>query len=468
MKKTSFHPLVASSFILISLSLACSSAPKGGSGAKNLTDAPSQGSKQTPGGIPWIGSINVHRGTLDNGLKYLVIEDFRSPTFAYHTWFNVGSRDEQVKRTGLAHLFEHMMFKGTAKYPQGQFDGKLEAAGVEGLNAFTSHDYTAYVQELPDDKLDLIAELESDRMRNLIVNDESFKTEVLVVQNERRARAENSPDGLMLHALFALTFTKHPYTWPVIGHQEDLDSMTAQDAEAFYKSHYAPNNATVVIVGAVTLDQAKRTLQKYYGKLPKVELQRIPIEPEPPQTGLRRKRMPLNIQVEKIMMSFHIPNVEHEDTPALAMIQSVLSSGNSSRLHQSLVETGIATGAYAEAMENKDPGMFVVGATLQRGKSAAQAESVLVRELEKLSKSPVGQDELERAKNQMSFGLYEAMSSAGSLARILGSSEAVGGGFEKATERFYRTLKVTPQEIQAVAAKYLKPKLRNVVTGVPK
>jgi zinc protease len=199
--------------------------------------------------LPFIGGFEVHRYVLDNGLKLMIVEDHSSPTFAYHTWFRVGSRDEKVKYTGLAHLFEHMMFKGTTVHPPGEFDRLLERAGAEGENAFTSHDYTAYVQEMPKSELDLIVRLEADRMVNLVVDEKSFKTETEVVQNERRFRTENSPDGTLTQILFETAFTKHSYHWPVIGYQEDLERMSAQDAFSFYKTFYNPNNAVVVVVG---------------------------------------------------------------------------------------------------------------------------------------------------------------------------------------------------------------------------
>ncbi|NDG83730.1 MAG: insulinase family protein, partial [Proteobacteria bacterium] len=196
--------------------------------------------------IPFAGNFSLRRARLPNGLKILILKDPSSPTFAYQTWFNVGSRNEVAGKTGLAHLFEHLMFKGTTHHKEGEFDALLEQAGAEGENAFTSNDHTAYVQELPDTRFDLITDLEADRMVNLIVNDASFKTEREVVQNERRFRKENSAEGTMYQTLFETSFSEHPYHWPVIGYEQDLNAMTAQDARDFYERFYSPDRATVV------------------------------------------------------------------------------------------------------------------------------------------------------------------------------------------------------------------------------
>ena len=237
----------------------CSSGPEVKSAAPDLN------------AVPLVGNFLVHRYTLDNGLRLLVVEDHTSPTFAYQTWFRVGSRDEVVGRTGLAHLFEHMMFKETKLHKDGEFDKLLEAAGAEGENAFTSRDYTAYVQELPSTKLDLIMSLESDRMVGLEVNDQLFKTELEVVQNERRFRNENSPDGTMYQEIFDASFTKHPYHWPVIGYQEgprydDLRATTHRWRSTALTT--APTTRRSWSSGDVKPDEVlAKVTQKYYGAI---------------------------------------------------------------------------------------------------------------------------------------------------------------------------------------------------------
>jgi zinc protease len=449
----------ASALLLASLgTIGCSGAkPKGAT-----VSAPA------PGGIPLVGAFKVHRFSLENGLRLLVVEDHSSPTFAYQTWFRVGSRDEVPGLTGLAHLFEHMMFKGTTTYKEGEFDRILETAGAEGENAFTSRDYTAYVQEMPADKLDLIAKLESDRMVNLVVNEESFKTEREVVQNERRFRNENSPDGLMYQELFGLSFEKHSYRWPVIGYDQDLAAMKGDNALAFYRSHYSPNHATVVITGDVTPDQALAAVKKHYSALKPQEAAPHEIPTEPAQAAVRRKQLKLNIQVEKLMMGYHIPGILHEDMPKLDVLGSILAGGKSSRLHRALVETGIATGIETYDLEDKDPSLFVVEASLQKGKRASQAEAVILREVAKIARQGVRAEEVERAKNRANFAFYESMNTNPERARFLGHYEAVAGDFQSGLEFFQKIQEVTAADVQAVAKAHLDANNRNVITGVSK
>jgi zinc protease len=449
--------------VVLSLSLAglgflsgCASSPKA------LTPPSNIQAEQ----IPLVGAYKVSRFTLPNGLRLLVVEDHSSPTFSYQTWFRVGSRNEVPGRTGLAHLFEHMMFKETSHYKEGQFDRMLEEAGAEGENAFTSWDYTAYVQELPKAQLDLIAKLESDRMVNLEVNENAFKTEREVVQNERRFRNENSPSGTLWQELFGLAYQVHPYHWPVIGYQADLEAMTAEDARSFYKSYYCPNHATVVVSGDVSPNEVLATVQKYYGHLTPENPAPHDIPQEPEQTSARRKQVKLNIQVEKLMMAYHVPSVISEDDPALNVLEALLTGGKSARLRRALVDTGIASSAEASMLEMKDPGLFVLEVNLQKGKRATQAEAVVLREIQRLGKRGVGPTELERAKNRQDFYFYSGLDSNSERTSFLGRYEALAGNFEEGIKVHQKVRSVTSDDIVRVIHKYFSPKNRTVVTGV--
>ncbi|HUP55876.1 MAG TPA: pitrilysin family protein [Bdellovibrionota bacterium] len=466
------HRQISACLVSLALFAGCSSAPR-------LPDGtPRPGSHEV---VSLIGSSKVHRYTLDNGLRLLVVEDHSSPTFAYQTWVRVGSRDEVRGRTGLAHLFEHMMFKGTTKHPNGEFERTLDAAGAEGTNAYTTRDYTVYVQELPVasrqgkekdpkaiDSLDLIMSLESDRMVNLIVNDQSFKTEVEVVQNERRMRYENNPDGMLYHTLWETAFTTHTYRTPVIGLAEDLAAMSSEDARAFYKSYYSPNHATIIVSGDVDPDEVHEKARKHFGLLPRAESPVRVIDAEPPQTAPRRKALKLPQQTEKLFIAYHIPSVMHEDIPALGMLSMVLGSGRTSRLYRALVETGIATDVGVDQMDDKDPSLFLVSATLQKGKRAAVAESVILKEIARISRDPVSSAELERAKNRMSFWFVAGLDSNNEKAHYLGHYETVAGDFQHGLRLYKSTLAATPEQIQAAAAKYLDARNRTTVTGAPK
>lgn len=414
------------------------------------------------------GNFEVKKIIFKNGLKLLILKDSSSPTFAYQTWFNVGSRNESVGKTGLAHLFEHMMFKGTKNHKEGEFDSILEKAGAEGENAFTSNDHTVYIQELPKEHIGLIIDLESDRMVNLIVNDQSFKTEREVVQNERRFRKENSPEGTLYQTMFETAFVDGAYHWPVIGYEQDLNMMTAQDARDFYEKYYSPDRATIVVVGDVNVSDVIRKVEKSYGSLAPKNTSDNDIKKESEQNAQRRKRVPLNIQSEKLWMAYKIPEATHGDTATFEVIQGLLSDGMNSRLNRALVDTGIATNVSSGSFAMKDPGLFVVMTNLQKGKNANLAESIILRELERLKNKPVSDEELQRAKNVIRFHFYEKLATASGKANFLGESETRLGGFEAGLALQNEIMKVTPEKITQVMKQYFNSKKLTVITGVPK
>jgi zinc protease len=417
---------------------------------------------------PFVGAFNVKEYQLSNGLKVLIVEDHRSPTFAYQTWFNVGSRDEIPGQTGLAHLFEHMMFKATKNFKKDDFQKMLEKEGVSGLNAFTGHDYTAYIQELPSHAFDLIAKLESDRMANLIVDDAAFKTETEVVQNERRFRNENSPDGMMYQEIFGTAFSQHSYKWPIIGYEQDLKNMTSEYARKFYKNFYTVNHATIIIVGDVKPGEAIETIKKYYGSYQPQDLPPQSITAEPQQIAPKRKQLSFNIQVEKLMVGYHIPEFRHTDAPAIEVLKEALSGGNSSRLYRALVDTGVSSSVGAFGVDSKDPSLLVFIANMQAKKKATQAENIILKEVSKIANKSISDDEIIRAKNRIAFAFYSELASAGAKARFIGQVESIAGSFKAGLEHMERIKSITPSQVQAAAIKYLDPKNRTVITGVPK
>jgi zinc protease len=418
--------------------------------------------------IPLVGDFKLKRVILPNGLKLIILKDDTSPTFAYETWFNVGSRNEVVGKTGLAHLFEHLMFKGTTHHKEGEFDSLLEQSGVEGENAFTSNDHTAYVQELPKDRLDLIMGLESDRMVNLIVNDDSFKTEREVVQNERRFREENSPEGTLYNTLFGSSFLVHPYHWPVIGYEQDLNIMNAQDARDFYEKHYSPDHATVVVVGDVDEEEVLKKVEKYYGSIPAKNVADVPPTPEPEQTAQRRKKMVLPIQVEKLMMVYKIPPFADPVSPVFEVIQAILTDGMNSRLNRALVDSGISANVSSGSFSLKDPGLFSFFVDMQKGKTASVAEPIILREIERLKANPVGDEELKRAKNLIRFEFYERLATSNGKAHFIGEGETTYGNVQDAITARDQIQTVTAQQVQDAVNKYFDTTKLTVVVGVPK
>ncbi len=418
--------------------------------------------------IPMIGNFKAKRAVFPNGLKLVFLKDTSSPTFAYQTWFNVGSRNEVVGKTGLAHLFEHLMFKGTKNHKEGEFDALLERAGEEGENAFTTTDHTTYLQELPKKELDLIVGLESDRMVNLIVNDESFKTEREVVQNERRLRKENSPEGQMYQNLFETAYTVNPYHWPVIGYEQDLNLMNAQDARDFYERYYSPDRATIVVVGDLDEDDLYDAVDKAYGKIPARRTPDNPITQEPEQTAQRRKRMSLNVEVQKLWMAYKIPESSSPETPVIEVIQGILAEGKNSRLDRALVDSGISTSISAGSLNLKDPGLFLIDTDLQKGKTTTLAEPIILRELERLKNNLVTQEELTRVMNVMDFHFYAGLVNTHGKATFIGQSESQLGSLEASLDLQNKIHGVTPEMIQAAAQKYFNTSGLTVIVATPK
>lgn len=419
------------------------------------------------GTTKFVGSSKVHRFKLPNGLKVLVLEDHSSPTFAYHVWYNVGSKDEVRGHTGLAHFFEHLMFKGTKNHKDGEFDRALESAGAEGENAFTSRDYTGYIQSLPKDKLDLIVSLEADRMNNLLVSEEGVKTEREVVQNERRFRKENSPDGQLYERLYQIAYTKHNYQWPVIGYEADLIAASRESFENFYKRFYAPNNATVVVVGDVDPGKVIATVEKYYGPLKASKIDRKEPPKEPEQTAERSETKPLKVEVEKLMLGYKSVDVNSPDMPALEVLRGVLAEGKGSRLYRKLVDAGIATEADIENSEARFPGLFIFFVNMQKGKTAQQAITVIENEIKNVIAGKVTKEEIARAVAMHRFGVYDTMASNYRKAHFLGFYETVAGRFERGVEILEGVKRIDAKELARVAKKYLRKESRNVLVGVP-
>lgn len=423
--------------------------------------------------VPLIGPSAVTRYIFANGLRLLVAEDHSSPTLAFQTWFKVGSSDEVRGRTGLAHFFEHMMFKETKNLKDGEFHKILESSGVVGKNAFTRHDYTAYIAQIPKDNLELIAKVESDRMVNLVVNPHVFKIEKEVVQNERRFRTENSPDGIMAQELFQLAFDYHPYRWPVYGYQKDLEEMSADDALQFYRAHYGPAQATLVVVGDVNPESTKEIVQRYYGNLSDISRVSHPIPAEPPQQSPRSKDLKLNIQAEKLLIGYRVPGMGHEDNAALEVIKTILAGSKSSRLYRALVESGISSSVEINDFEEKDPTLFTIATNLQKSRKGQKerstiAERSISKEIKHLIKKGPTADELERVRNRAAFNLFENLGSNLDKAIFLGFYETLAGDFSYGLKLNRRIQLVSSTTVQSVAKKYFSLNNRTVIRGIPK
>ncbi len=405
---------------------------------------------------------------LSNGMKVLITEVPKAPVATVQVWYKVGSRNEVMGRAGLSHMLEHMMFKGTAKYPKGSFSRIIRKnGGVD--NAFTSQDFTAYFENLAADRVELALELEADRMQGLVLDMNELKTEREVVKEERRLRTEDDPQGALVEALFAQAYLSHPYHWPVIGWFGDLDAMTLDDLQRHYDTFYSPNNATLIIVGDVKADTLLPTIKQLFEPIPRGPEPKAIAAMEPEQRGERRFLLKRDAQVPFVMMGYRVPNYTSEDSYALDVLESILSHGKSSRLYQSLVyeqKSSLAVGAEYGLLQT-DPGLFYFYALVSPGQKVETVEEALHKEIKRLQTDPPTEQELQRAKNQVESARVFEQDSNFRHAMLLGQAETVGAGWRKVDQFLERIRAVTTKDVQRVARQYLTEDNRTVGTLIP-
>ncbi|MBK9307247.1 MAG: insulinase family protein [Nitrospira sp.] len=405
---------------------------------------------------------------LSNGMKVLLVEVPKAPVATVQVWYRVGSRNEVMGRAGLSHMLEHMMFKGTVKYPKGSFSRIIRKnGGVD--NAFTSHDFTAYFENVAADRVPLALELEADRMQGLTLNNAEFQTEREVVKEERRLRSEDDPQGALVEALFAQAYMSHPYHWPVIGWFADLDAMTLEDLQRHYDTFYSPNNATLVVVGDINADQLLPTIKRLFEPIPRGPSPKQSLRPEPDQRGERRFLLKREAQVPFVMMGFRVPNYSSDDSYALDVLESILSRGKSSRLYQSLVyeqKNSLSVGAEYSLMQT-DPGLFYFYSLVNPSAKVETIEVALQREITRLQSEPPSDEELQRAKNQIEASRTFEQDSNFRHAMLLGEAEMVGAGWRRIDQFVERIRAVTAKDIQRVARQYLTEDNRTLGILVP-
>jgi len=412
--------------------------------------------------------IEVTKVTLDNGLTVLVHEDHSLPVMVYHQWFRVGSKDERPGRTGLAHFFEHLMFKGTKKFPGKEFDRLIQANGGDN-NAFTSHDYTGYYFKLPPSKLELAIDIESDRMRNLLFDPKDVQSEREVVKEERRYRVDNSIPGFLWQNIFSTVYKVHPYRWPVIGYMKDLNAATIDDMKAFYKVHYAPNNAVIVVAGDIDTEETIKLIKKYYGEIPAQQLPKDDYKQEPPQQGGRVVNFKKDVQSATVAIVFQGPKAGEKDAYTLDVASTILSEGKSSRLHRRLVDrTQLMSSVSAYNYTPQEPGVFMVQGSMRPGKDREAAEKAIYGEIYKLRNRKVTKKELEKAKNQIMADYVNALKTVHNKARQIASNEVLFGDYTMFFKDLEKYRSVTAEDIQEAAKKYLKPQQRSVLRVLPK
>jgi zinc protease len=405
----------------------------------------------------------THEYTLGNGLKLIVKEDHRSPVVISQIWYKAGSIDEVNGRTGVAHVLEHMMFKGTAKVPGDEFSRRIAAAGGRE-NAFTSRDYTAYFQQLHKSRLPLAMELESDRMRNLVLTKEEFAKEIKVVMEERRLRTDDQPRALVHEKMMATSYQSHPYRYPVIGWMNDLENMSVDDAKEWYDRWYEPNNAVLVVVGDVNPKHVFALARKYYGHIEPgtvLPLDKRKPQTEPMQLGIKRLTVKAPAQLPYLAMGYHAPALRNPDTDwepyALEMLAGVLDGNESARLNKALVrEQRIASSAGAGYDSTaRGPGMFYLDGTPSEGKTVADLEAALREEVKKLVRDGVTEEELARVKAQVVAGHVFQLDSMFFQAMQIGQLESIGLSHRDEDTILKKLQAVTAEQVRDVAKKYL-------------
>ncbi len=409
----------------------------------------------------------VHEKILPNGLKVLLLEEHKAPVAVFQVWYRVGSRNEQLGKTGLAHMLEHLMFKGTQKIGPEEYSKIIQRNGGND-NAFTSDDGTTYFATMASDRLSVIVDLEADRMHNLTFDEAQFDPEHHVVLEERRLRTDNNPVAALFEQINSAAYSAHPYEWPTIGWMNDIAQVTREDALGFYHTYYEPGNAFIVCVGDFSTDELETQIDKAFSGVPPGDAPPPVRAVEPVQQGERRAVLKREAELPFVALAHHVPNLSSPDGPALEVLSAILGGGKSSRLHQHLVyEKRLAReiGTNFE-LTSVDPGLFFVYAQPLPGKATAEIEKQLLAELSDVQTKPVSDRELLKAKNTLEAGFVLGQDSLFYQALMLGQYE-LAGGWRQADSYVPSIRAVTAQDILRVARFYLTAPNRTVGTLEP-
>jgi len=406
---------------------------------------------------------------LKNGLRVLIAEDHNAPVFSVAISYNVGSRDERPGRTGFAHLFEHMMFKGSENVGPGEHFMLIFGSGGS-MNGTTDQDRTLYYDTLPANQLDLALFLEADRMRSLDITQANLDNQRNAVQEERRSGVDNQPYGKTFEAIDALAYKNFAYSHSVIGSMTDLNAASVADVAAFFRTYYAPNNAVMAIVGDIKSGETITKVRQYFEPIP-MQPAPTPVDmTEPAQTEERRQTIddPL-ARLPRIDISFHTPPSDSPDDDAIGVLASVLSNGRSSRMYESLVhQKQLTSNVSCFNTSPRGPGLFRVSATALPGKAMADVEAAIYVELEKVKSDAIAPWEMEKARNSVKRGVVGGMTSSLNRAVQLSQDALFYNDPNRINTRVERVNKVTAADVQRVAAKYLTPTNRSVVITNPK
>ncbi len=404
---------------------------------------------------------------LENGLKVVIIEEHKSPVVTFQIWYRAGSKYEPFGKSGLSHLLEHMMFKGTQKYTKKSLPRLIQANGGED-NAYTTEDYTMYFQIFPPDKIALSLDIESDRMKNLTIDPKEVSLEKDVVMEERRLDIEDNPENELFEEVIAIAFKVHPYRRPEIGWMSDIRSIERDDLFKYYKSFYSPDNAYIVIAGDIQRDAVIQAIQDAFGTLSTGAPIKKQKYSEPAQQGEKRIFLKREAELPYIIISYHVPNYLEEDSYALDLLDIILSGGKSSRLYKRLVydeKLAIDADSSYDGLHT-DPYLFFIDATVSPGKDVREVERTIYGEIERLKREPPSQSELQKAKNQIESSFIFDLDSVELLAEKYGDFEMIGDW--RLMDKYLEHIKkVEPDDIARVARKYLNEDNRTVGILVP-
>lgn len=418
--------------------------------------------------VPFGERLTIERFVLGNGLRVFVLSDHSAPVVSFQTWIPVGSSHETAGKTGQAHLLEHLMFGATRETPKGEFDRLLEAAGAE-TNAATWVDWTAYYENVPASELELVIRLEADRMRNLVLEDPEVISEKDVVLSERRDRVEDDVEGKASELLYALAFGEdHPYGWPTIGWQRDIEGFTTQDCLAFYRDHYAPDSALVVMVGDVDKAEAERLLTLYYSEIPPSGRRAFSDAAPRPQKEERRVEVELPTETAKLNVGWHAPAYPHRDHAVLNVLLQILASGRSSWLYRDMVrERELATEVRASMAPFRHASLLDVWISVREGKTRQECLEALDSHIARLLADGVTEDELSKARNRLELGFLGALETSSGKADQIGFCAVVADDAAHTFTRLEEYRSVTREDVSRVAAQVFDKSRRTIVSVTP-
>ena len=411
--------------------------------------------------------IPVVEYELSNGLQLLVHEDHQAPVVASYIFYRSGSGNEQIGHTGIAHLFEHMMFNGSQKYGAGTFDDLIEGAGGS-TNGFTTRDFTVYLNDFPPEALDIVLGLEADRMANLLLTARNLEQERGIVKEERRLRIDNDVLATMNEQLYLLGLVASPYRWDTVGFMADLDAITLESARAYFARYYAPNNATLVLAGDVESNEAHRAVVRAFGRIPAAEPPPAVLNVEPRQLGARRAIVYKEAELPALLIGYRAVAAAASERPALDVLDVLLSGGESSRLHRRLVyESELATTAWTSFGWLRHPGMFLVYAQARPDSDIEAVEDGVLAVLKTAREEEPGERELRKAKNIMLSSHVRGMKTVGGKARQLGYYNALFGDYRALFRVEAEWEAVTAEDVVRVAKTYLTPRNSTTIVLVP-